>query len=54
MQKHMKEGFDAILKECINTLKGASWDPVHTRDIDKVSSCPSGLARQQSVFEREK
>ena len=40
MQKHKKEGFDAILKELTNTLKDASWDPAHTRDIDKVSSCP--------------
>ena len=41
MQKHKKEGFDAILKEFIsNTLKDASWVRAHNRDIDKVPSCP--------------
>ena len=42
MQKHKKEGFDAVLKEIINTLRDAPWDPAHTRDIDKLSSCPKG------------
>ena len=39
MQKHKKGGFDAVLKEFINTLKDASWDAADTRDIDKVEGC---------------